>query len=237
VHDRSPLTLEPALVAGVMHELKQPLMGIRCGLEVLSRSLGPAITGHDEWPTLLALVGQLDDVVRGWQCLADPAAEGVASFAAEPVVQHAVALLRHRLRPLGARFAVEVESPLPPVRGSRRALLHALLNLLSNALDAAEERGGERRIEVRARRAPSGRVELRVSDDGAGIAAAVAARLFERGATGKESGKGTGVGLHLSRAMLERGGAGLRVAAPEEEGRARWAVTELVVDVPAMEGT
>jgi signal transduction histidine kinase len=235
VTDFDPLSVEPALVAGVMHELKQPLMGIRCGLEVLSRSLGPAITTHEEWPTLLALVSQLDDVVRGWQCLVDPAAEARTEFALEPVVQHAVTLLRHRLRPLGGRFAVVYEAPLPPVHGSRRAVLHGLLNVLCNALDAAEERGGERRVEVRARPAPGARLEIRVADDGAGIDAAVAPHLFERGATSKPRGKGTGLGLHIARAMLERSGGGLRVAAPGEAGRASWAATEFVLEVPALE--
>ena len=227
---------DPALVAGVMHELKQPLMGIRCGLEVLARSLGDVVTQHEEWGALLELVGQLGEVLEGWQCLVDPRVEVAAPFAVEPVVQHAVSLLRFRLRPLGERFAVVLQPPLPPAHGSRRALLHALLNLLSNALDAVRERGGDRRIEVRVRAAADGRaLEISVSDDGAGIPPATAVRLFEAGATGKPAGEGSGLGLHLGRALLERSGGALRLAAGVEPGRAPWAVTEFVIELPTPE--
>jgi C4-dicarboxylate-specific signal transduction histidine kinase len=227
---------DPALVAGVMHELKHPLTGIRCGLELLERAFGPALAAHPEWAAILRLVEQLGDVVEGWHCLVDARHDAPAPFAVEPVVHHAATLMRFRLRALGSRFAFVRDGALPPVHGSRRALLHALLNLLSNALDATHERGGERRIEVRARAIAGGRaVEIRVGDDGAGIPPAAAARLFQAGVSGKRPGEGTGLGLHLSRALLERSGATLRLAAASEPDRARWAATEFVVELPTPE--
>src|SRR5690606_21409138 len=83
-------------------------------------------------------------------------------------------------------------------------LTHALVNLLSNAIDAAKQ--GGRTVDVSIHQHASC-LEIVVEDDGPGIAPEIAAHLFEPFSTTKPHGEGTGLGLALTREVLrEHGG-------------------------------
>jgi signal transduction histidine kinase len=113
--------------------------------------------------------------------------------------------------------------------GAAPLLVHAVTNLLANAIDAVEERGPNGRVEVRVQPVP-GAVQVRVSDDGVGISDAVRPHLFQPRFTTKSPGKGTGLGLHLARTAMERCGGSLRLV--EDGERASWARTEFAIDLP-----
>lgn len=83
-------------------------------------------------------------------------------------------------------------------------LTHALVNLLSNAIDAAKQGGRTVQVSVAQR---NGRLEVCVEDDGPGIAPEIAPHLFEPFSTTKPFGQGTGLGLALTKEVLrEHGG-------------------------------
>ena len=224
------------LVPGLLHEIRHPLSGIKAGLQLLGASLGPRLTSLDEWGLVTDQVRRLEETLLTFQELADPSLDRApALFAPEPVVLEALALLRFRLRPLGDRFALLVEGPVPAAQGSRRALLHAVTNLTVNALDAVEEAGGPARVEVRLGR-DGHRPQVRVADAGPGIAPAVAGRLFEPRVTSKPPGKGTGLGLFVARGQMRASGGEVRLVPPGEPGRRPWATTEFAVELAAGEG-
>jgi signal transduction histidine kinase len=120
------------------------------------------------------------------------------------------------------RFHVSL-FPLAHVRADRRKLKQILINLLQNALDASP-RGGT--IEIAADLAERDglpAVRLTIGDEGPGLAAEVASRVFEPGVTTKEHG--SGLGLPLSRAMARQHGGELTLTSGEERG----CVAELVL--------
>jgi PAS domain S-box-containing protein len=83
-------------------------------------------------------------------------------------------------------------------------LTHALVNLLSNAIDAAKQGGRTVDLSIHQR---ATRLEIVIEDDGPGIAPEIAAHLFEPFTTTKPYGEGTGLGLALTREVLrEHGG-------------------------------
>ena len=83
-------------------------------------------------------------------------------------------------------------------------LTHALVNLLSNAIDAAKQGGHTVDVFIHQRH---GKLEIIIEDDGPGIAPEIAAHLFEPFSTTKPFGEGTGLGLALTREVLrEHGG-------------------------------
>jgi signal transduction histidine kinase len=222
------------LAPGLVHELRQPLTGAEAAAALLERA-GAGVTDLPDWRLLRAQLRRLREIVDGFAALVLPGASAPADFSVGPVVARAVQLLAHRIRPLGRRFALEAPECGVRARGTPAALLHATTNLVVNALDALEEvppaRGA--RLEVRVLAAGGG-AEVRVSDEGAGIPAAVRARLFEPHVTTKALGGG--IGLHLSRLLVERDGGRLWVVEPGDPRRLGWATTELCVALRAARG-
>jgi signal transduction histidine kinase len=90
------------------------------------------------------------------------------------------------------------------------------------------EDGG--RVQVRVLTSGRG-PEVRVSDDGAGIAAEVAPRLFAARFTTKPDGRGTGLGLHVARTVMERTGGNVQLVGQADPHRLPWARTEFAVQI------
>jgi two-component system, LuxR family, sensor kinase FixL len=108
------------------------------------------------------------------------------------------------------RVALECAMPpaLPPVRGDRIHLSQVLLNLVMNAMDAlAEVRDAHRRVLIEGRVGADGYCEVSVSDTGPGIATDKLNMIFEPFFTAKI--EGMGVGLSISRAIVEAHGGQL----------------------------
>ncbi len=111
------------------------------------------------------------------------------------------------------------------VCADRNLLETVLLILLSNALDAIPA-GGE--IRLRCRPLPSDRVEISVSDNGAGISQANLARIFEPFFTTKEPGKGTGLGLAIARNFAAEHGGSIRLESEPASGATAYLILPLL---------
>ncbi len=229
-------TLDADLFApGLLHELRQPLMGAHAAVALLERLAGADLAAREEWRMLLGQLQRLSDIVNGYEDLLRPGRVEPTVFDVLPVVTRAIGLLAHRLRPLGERFAFEPRAGAALAFGRPGALVHATTNLLANAVDAIEEREAGR-IEVRVLSGEGARVEVRVSDEGAGIAAEARPRMFEPRYTTKPPGKGTGLGLYLARRLMAQTGGEVYLVAEDDPVRLPWAITELCVALPPAAG-
>jgi signal transduction histidine kinase len=208
---------------GLIHEMRHPLMGIKAGLELLARK--SPVGQSEEFRLVAQQVARLEELFRTWQDLFTPQALP-ALFAVEPVVQRSADLLAYRLRKLGGRFVFQPAGPTYGY-GRAQAVLHAVTNLLVNAVDAVEEAG---RVQVRVLAGERG-PEVRVSDDGAGIAEEDLPRLFSPLFTTKADGRGSGLGLHVARTVMERSGGGVQLVAADDAQRLPWARTEFAVRI------
>jgi signal transduction histidine kinase len=223
-----------ALAPGLIHELRHPLMGLIAGLELLARRI-PAVGGTQEFQMLNAQAARMDELLRTYQELFAGGPVQRGPFAVDDIVRRAVSLLNPRIRKLGTRFLLE-SAPGPVLAlGAPPLLVHAVTNLLVNALDAVEERGGASRLQVRVLQAQR-RVQVRVSDEGAGIDEAIRPLIFRPRFTTKPQGKGTGLGLHLARTAMERAGGELRLVDAADPDRTAWAQTEFAISLPAAGG-
>jgi len=230
--DSDSLEEATLLAPGLIHELRHPLVGIKGGLELVARRLGAALSGVEEWDLVLKQVRRVEELLHSYEGLLSPGRSAGAPFAVDEVVERAVELLSFRLRRLGGRFAWSALPARQLAWGAPNAVLHAVTNLLVNAVDAAEEAGGAARVQLRVLPAAE-RVEVRVSDEGRGIGAEVRARLFQPRFTTKSAGKGTGLGLHIARAMMRNHGGTVRLVEDGEPSRLPWARTEFAVEIPA----
>lgn len=107
-------------------------------------------------------------------------------------------MLGHKLKKGDVEVVRAYERGLPKVCGHAAELNQVWTNLLDNAIDAVEGHG---RISVRTAR-EDGRVLVEVTDDGPGIPDGVRDRMFEPFYTTKDVGKGTGLGLDISRRVV-----------------------------------
>ncbi|MDX1605799.1 MAG: ATP-binding protein [Candidatus Competibacterales bacterium] len=136
-------------------------------------------------------------------------------FDLEPVIRTAV-----RWVCKGESSSVPVTLDLEPelyVSGHAGQLQQVLMNLLQNALDALAGRD-DPVVEVRARRLDDGIVEVRVSDNGPGIAPADRSRVFDPFFTTKPVGQGTGLGLSISHTIVDNHGGTLGLDNPSAGG-------------------
>ncbi len=219
------------LAPSLLHELRQPLTGADAAATLLERAL-PDLRRSDDWRLLRAQLARIGEIATEYEDLLRPGATAPEAFAVGPVVSRSVDLLAHRVRPLARRFGLERHDGGRRGWGAPRALVHAATNLLANALEAVEAGGNGARVLVRVLEAPAGGVEVRVSDEGVGIAPEHRARVFEPRFTTKRPGRGTGLGLHVSRQLMNRYGGQVFLVAEDDASRAPWAVTEFCISVP-----
>lgn len=220
----------------LLHELRQPLTGAEAAALLLERSQR-GLEGVEEWRLLRAQLARLAEIADEYEALLTPGEAKSARFAVGPVVARAVDLLAHRVRPLAQRFAFARQDGDREAFGAPAVVVHAATNLLANALDAVEGAGGSARVAVRVLPRLAGGVEVRVSDEGVGIAAEHRRRIFEPRFTTKGPGRGNGLGLHVARRLMRRCGGDVVLVADGDPARAPWAVTEFCIAVPPPPGS
>jgi len=212
------------LLAGVMHEINNPVAFIQANLDFLEREVGSEspVPGKELAQVLaetrvgVTRVQQIVADLKGFSHMDD---EKPAECSLVDVVNEAARIANLRLKHV-AQLEVEVSAQLPPVLVVRRRMAQVLLNLLVNAGDALEEHGAPgAKVHVIGRQ-EGGRVLLLVEDNGPGFPPHVLPRLFEAFFTTKRPEKGTGLGLSLSRELVEQIG-GCLVAENRKEGGAR----------------
>ncbi|HEX8697612.1 MAG TPA: ATP-binding protein [Myxococcaceae bacterium] len=211
------------LAANVLHELNNPLAFVRANLQFLRQELR-ALPQQDIQPLQEALEETATGVERIQQIAADLRGfsrmdeEGPARCSLADVVPSTLRIASLRLKHV-EKVWVELPENLPEVNASPQRLAQVLLNLLVNAGDAlaARKEGAEVRLTARHEQ---GHVTLLVEDNGPGIPPDVLPRLFEPFFTTKGPELGTGLGLALSRELIEKFNGSLS-AENRPEGGAR----------------
>ena len=196
-----------AMARELAHQLGTPISSLQGWLELLRLPV-------EERPGSLeadAVVGGIDeDLVRlerishRFELIGtDPELEPLNI---REVVRELESYLQARLPRLttGILIVVDVPKGMPMILGNEVLLSWALENVVKNALDAMAGRGGEIRLKVR--KGLPGWVHLSIEDTGPGVDPEVRDKIFEPGVSGKD--RGWGVGLTLSRRIIEAGHKG-----------------------------
>jgi len=209
------------LVAEIVHEIRNPLVSVKTFLQLLpERAHEPEF--RERFRELaseeLRRIERLLDLVLAHGRPTAPAREADRTLLGEACAS-VVQLVAHRAADLGV--ALDLDAPdaslAAPLSGD--ALRQVVLNLVLNALDATP-RGGRVRLVARA---ADGRVELRVEDEGPGVAPALRELVFEPFFSTKSDAPG-GLGLAISRRIVEEAGGALRVE-PRPGGGSCFAAT------------
>ncbi|MFO0596638.1 MAG: ATP-binding protein [Myxococcaceae bacterium] len=222
------LAIVGRLASGVAHEINNPLAFVKANVGVLRRAL---LEGEEiEEAELEEILGDTENGVdRICQIVAD--LKGFSredSGVLEPIdvrdtINGAARLAMVRM-PRDLKLDFDFPTVVPMVRASQRKFAQVILNLLVNAGEALEDAkvvGPQVKIAA----AVEGEVlRLTISDNGPGIPPEVMARLFEPFFTTKSPGKGTGLGLALSREYIGSFG-GTLLASNGPDGGAQFTMT------------
>ncbi len=195
------------LLAGVAHELNNPL----------SIVVGNAMLLGDEdlSPDVSRRVGKLNDaaercvrIVRTFLSMARDRPLELVPIGVDELVAAAVDAFEADSRTGSPEIHVDVPADLPILHVDEVQIVQVLTNLLINADQAMQSSKKGNEIAISARRnSAADRITLRVKDDGPGIPADIAGRIFDPLFTTKAAGEGTGVGLALChRILLSHGG-------------------------------
>ena len=199
------------LAAGMAHEIRNPLGGIRGAAEVLKREDAPREVREEFSVLLEAEVGRLDDVVANFLQFAKPPKPQVSAVGLRDMTA-AVFLL---LRPEASRLHVACENDVPKeviVKADEALLRQVLLNLTLNAVQA-QPNGGLVRV---AADAQNGGVEISVADRGVGVPEHLRDSLFDAYVTGRA--EGTGLGLAVAARLASSMGGALELAETGQSG-------------------
>ena len=206
----------------VSHELRTPLNAV-LGFAQLMELSPETPERHRPWVAELLgsgrhLLGLVEDVLDLTGAQSGEMSVELADVPLHAVVEEAWAMLAAPAAALALRYDDGLaDQPLPPVRADRRRLKQVLANLLSNAVKYNRPGGS---VVVRAA-VQGGRVQLDVSDTGRGMKAEQLDRLFqpfERLGAQRGPVAGTGLGLALSRQLLEAMGGQISVSSTPERG-------------------
>ncbi|HWH08818.1 MAG TPA: ATP-binding protein [Candidatus Thermoplasmatota archaeon] len=215
------------MVAGVAHEINNPLTYMRGNLQMCRDSIAmrladPGLSEEDRrfledvaGEVKVALDG-VDRITGIAASLKNVARRGSAERKAEDlnhVVSDVVSVVRTGI-PRSVRLELDLAAALPPVVASASELHQVVLNLVKNSVEALDGRADGY---VRVRSYLDGEdVCVEVADNGAGIPAEVQRSLFTPFFTTKE--KGTGLGLSISRGIVQAHGGQLLLASELGEG-------------------
>jgi len=217
------------LVAGVAHELNNPLTAITSFATLLLEKERPQ-EEREDLETIYREALRAAKIVSDLRLLARRTQDEVRELAAvdlNDVATHVMRTRRYAHETGNIDVTMDLAAELPAVRGDRGQLEQVVINLVVNAEQAMERTSGERRLIVRTRASAHG-VSLHVIDTGPGIPAGHLERVFDPFFTTKETGEGTGLGLSLVHSIVTEHGGDVRV--DSEPGRG----TAFHVDLPAM---
>ena len=225
LHQSEKLAALGRFATAAAHEIRDPALAITTSLLHLEEALRGASAAPDTRQAVadaLAALERLGAVVRALADAGEAAAADPGGRAAvAEVVRATVSDARVRA---GERIRILEEIPDDLFVGARpESVAHVLGNLLANAADAVPE-GRAGKVEVRAERR-TGAVRITVSDDGAGMPPEVLRRAFEPFFTTRNDAQGRGLGLAISRGVVEGSGGALWLES--EPGRGTRAVLEL----------
>ena len=209
------------LSSALTHELNQPLGAILRNTEaaeIFLQSDGPNL---EEVRAILTDihrdVSRAGNVVDRMRTLFKRRSLVSSRLDLGDLVQDTVALARPDAAARQIKLSVQISPRLPAAQGDRVQLQQVLLNLILNGLDAMDTIPKSRRsLVVRVGEAEDGKLQVAVNDHGAGIAPADAAHVFEPFFTTKPNGMG--MGLAISRTIVEAHGGDIRVKSNEQGG-------------------
>ena len=210
------------LVAGVAHELNNPLASVVGYSELLSDEI-PSGSARQKLDKLVREAHRMRRIIENLLRFARQNSPEKKCADLNVLLQDVLSLREYHLRNHDVQVTIEIQPNLPPVALDEDQFKQILLNLLNNSVDALD-RAPVKRIQVEAVHL-SGRVIIRFDDTGPGFSDP--SRVFDPFYTTKPIGKGTGLGLSICYGIAKEHGGDIYALNLEPSG------ARIVLELPA----
>lgn len=201
--------------AGVVHELNAPLSVITSAAQMILR--------EEEVPEFVReMVGRINSEAHRLSQLT----RGLLNFSSHDdiggesdvnlTIDFVLEFIRFEAAQRGVTLSRRLDHSLPMIGINNNSLKQILLNIIMNALQAMETDGGTLLVETSA--TSSGMVCIKITDSGPGMTESTVSKIFEPYFTTKKPGEGTGLGLFVTRTLVEQDGGSIEVASRTGEG-------------------
>jgi signal transduction histidine kinase len=206
-------------VAALSHHIKNILQGLRSGSEIVEMGLAEK---DDEllqqgWKIVDKNQGKIYDLVMDMLSYSKEREPAFEDVNLNELVQDVLELLQGRFKELGVKLETRLSAELPSVPIDPEGLHRALLNVLTNAVDAVEERKNPHVAVATLKETDGNWVRIIVLDNGVGISPDKHSDIFKPFVSSKGS-KGTGLGLAVSRKILREHGGDILVQSQPGKG-------------------
>jgi PAS domain S-box-containing protein len=199
------------LAASLGHELSQPISGVMTNANVGLRTLGRDNPNLDEVRGVFARI--VRDAQRATEIIGrirsqfQKGAPKQQTLDVNDLIPETIALLRDQAVRYNISLRTELATNLPRIVGDCVQLQQVMMNLIVNGIEAMKEVDGIREMIIRSQRAENEKIFVSISDTGIGIPPQLAEQIFDPFFTTKPHG--TGMGLRISRSIIEAHGGRL----------------------------
>lgn len=217
LHQREKLAALGSLLAGVAHELNNPLSVVVARAVMLEEQGAPATRAAAQ--KIRTAAERCARIVRTFLAMARQQPPERGPVQVNEVVTAALDMTAYAVRTSNIEVAVDLAGDIPTILADPDQLHQVLLNLFVNAQQILQDRPGKRRIRVASRHdRDAGVIRIVVADNGPGIPEHLRKRVFEPYFTTKPTGMGTGVGLAVSHGIVAAHDGTLTLDCPEMGG-------------------
>ena len=199
------------LTASLAHEISQPISGAMTNANVGLRTLAGDNPNLDEVRGAFARI--VRDAQRATEIIGrirtqfEKGAPNQQMIAVNEIISETIALLRDQAMRYNISVRTELAADLPQIVGDRVQLQQVMMNLIVNSIDAMKDVDRMREMVIRSQRAENEQILVSVSDSGPGFPPQFAEQIFDPFFTTKPHG--TGMGLRISRSIIESHGGRL----------------------------
>ena len=217
LYQREKLAALGSLLAGVAHELNNPLSVVVARAVLLEEQGNP--TAQAAALKIRTAAERCARIVRTFLAMARQQQPERGPVAINDVISAALDITAYPVRTSSIEVKLDLAKDIPLIHADADQLHQVLLNLIINAQQSLQDHPGPRHIRVTSRFDTGAQlVRVTVADNGPGIPAHLRARIFEPYFTTKPTGIGLGVGLAVSLGIVEAHEGTLTVACPAQGG-------------------